>query len=122
MRTREFFFVERQGAVFFIDGHKALVEMPALDRGIGALLADQRQFIDGLTRNTFQRRDRIGANALMLLRMTRAQTQIAGIHERRRFRIGGRRRVAHHLRAAGDDEVFHTRHNVCRGDVHRRDA
>ncbi len=48
LRTREFFLVERERTVFFMDGHKTLLEMPALDRSVGTLLADKREFIGGL--------------------------------------------------------------------------
>ncbi len=58
----------------------------------------------------------------MRLWMARAQAQISSIHERRRFRIGSRRCIAHHLRAARDDQIFHPRHDVRRRDIHRRDA
>ena len=69
LRPREFLVVERERAVFVVDGHQALLEVAALDRGVGALLALQRQRVDVLRGDAFQRRDGVGADALVGLRM-----------------------------------------------------
>ncbi len=122
LRAGEFFMIERQRAVFVIDRHQAFLEMIALDRGIGPLLADDREFFRRAAGNALKRCDRIGADALMRLGMQRAQMQIAAIHHRRRLRIGGRCGVAHHLRTAGDDQIFHAGHDLGGGKIHRCDA
>ena len=114
--------VERQRAVIVIDGHQALVEAAFLDGDVGAALAFDGEFFRRAARDAFHRGDGVAADALMRLRMQRAQMQIARIHEGRRFGIGGRGGVAHHLGAAGDDEVFHAGHDLGGGHVHGGDA
>ena len=69
LRARIFLAVERKAAILAVNRHEALVEMPALDRGAGALLAFKPKLINVLPRDAFQRRDRVGADALMRLRM-----------------------------------------------------
>src|SRR5689334_17620094 len=56
---------------------EALAEMTAGDGRGGALLAFQRKFVDGFARDAFHSRDRIGADALIGLRMHRTQVQVA---------------------------------------------
>ena len=57
--------------------------MSALDGGRRPLLALEAEFIDVLPRNTFKRRHRVGADALMRLRMPGAQAKIAVVHHER---------------------------------------
>ncbi len=83
--------------------------MAALDGGIGALLALQPERVDILPRNAFHCRDRIGADALMRLRMPGAQAQIAGVHHHRTAAATAFHR--HHLAAAGDDEILGAGHD-----------
>ena len=59
--------------------------MAALD-GVGRLLlALKPEPIDVLPRDAFERRNGVGANALMRLRMPGAQAKIAGVHHHRPF-------------------------------------
>ena len=55
-------------------------------------------------RDAFQRGDGVGADALVRLRMQRAQAQIAGVHHERAFAAAAFHR--HHLGAAGDHQIF----------------
>ena len=81
--------------------------MAALDRGVGALLADEGEGVHVLAGDAFQGGDGVGAHALVRLRVLGAQAKVAAIHEGRVLRVGRGRGVAHHLRAACDDQVFH---------------
>ena len=96
--------------------------MPVADRVVGALLALQRKRIQRLAGYVLHRRDGVGADALVALRMMRAQAFIAGVDEGRRLRVGDGGRVAHHLRPARDGEIGHARHDRRGRKVHRRDA
>src|SRR5436190_24077702 len=78
LRPWIFLALERKAAVFAENGDQALLEMAALDRGVRTLLAFQPEGIDVLPRNAFHGRDRIGADALMRLRMPRTEAKIAG--------------------------------------------
>ena len=120
LRPRIFLAVERKAAVLAIDRNEALLEVSALDRGIGALLAFQPECIDVLPRNAFEGGDRIGADALVRLRMPRAQAQIAVVHHERPLAAPAFHR--HHLGAAGDHEVFGTRHDGVGRHVDAGDA
>ena len=86
----------------------------------GALLALEGQLVDVLARDAFERRDRVGADALVRLRMQGAQAQVAGVHHERPARRGGPAR--HHLGAAGDHEILHARHDPGGRDVDGGDA
>ena len=112
LRTRELFMVERQCSVHVVNRHDRLVEAAFGDGAGGALLADDGELVNGLAVDAFQRRDRIGADALLRLRMAGAQAQVAHVHGRRGFRISGGRGVAHHFAAAGDDAIFHAGHDL----------
>ncbi len=101
--------VEREAAVLAMDGHEALLEMATGNRLRCTLLAFETERIDVLARDAFQRRDRIGADALVRLRMSRTQAQIAAIHHHRTAAATSLHR--HHLAAAGDDEIFRARHD-----------
>ena len=120
--TREFLLVEGEAAVLVVDRHEALIEMAVPDRVVGALLALQRQGVDVFAGDAFEGGDGVGADALVRLRVPRAQAQVAVVHHRRRRRVGCRGRVAHHLGAAGDDQVFHAAHDLGGGEVHAGDA
>jgi hypothetical protein len=52
--------------------------------------------------------------------MKRAQMFVAAVHEWRPMRQIGR--IGHHLRAAGDDEIFHSRHDGGGRHTHGCDA
>ena len=88
--------------------------MAALDGGGRALLAFEAELVDVLPRDAFQRRDRVGADALMRLRMPGAQAKIAGVHHHRPLAAAAFHR--HHLGAAGDHEILGARHD--RGGRH----
>ena len=94
--------------------------MAALDRGVGALLALEPKRVDVLPRNAFHRRDRVGADALMRLRMPGAQTQIAEVHHHRAAAAAAFHR--HHLGAAGDHEILGAGHDRIGRHVDAGDA
>ena len=122
LRPGEFLVVEGEAAIFLVDRHQALSKAALADGDVGALLAGQGQFVDRLAADAFHRGDGVGADALVRLRMPRAQAQVAAVHELRgRGGVGGGRRVGHHLGAAGDDQVFHARHDHGRGQIDRGD-
>src|SRR3546814_6058991 len=50
--ARKLFMVERDAAVGVEHRHQRLVETAFLDRAVGALLADQRERVDGLGRKS----------------------------------------------------------------------
>ena len=108
-RPRILLAVERKAAVLAIDGHEALLEVAALDGGVRTLLAFEPERVDVLPRDAFHGRDRIGADALMRLRMPGAQAQIAGVHHHRTAAATALHR--HHLATAGDDEVLGAGHD-----------
>ena len=83
--------------------------MAALDGGRRPLLAFEAELIDILPRDAFQRRHRIGADALMRLRMLGAQAKIAVVHHERPLAAAAFHR--HHLGAAGDHEILRARHD-----------
>ena len=120
LRPRIFLAVERKAAVLAIDRHEALVEMAALDGSRRPLLAFEAELIDILPRNAFERRDRIGADALMRLRMPGAQAQIAVVHHERPLAAPAFHR--HHLGAAGDHEILGARHDGIGRHVDAGDA
>ena len=109
LRPRIFFAVERKAAVLAMNGNEALAEMAALDGGSRSLLAFQSELVDVLPRNAFEGCDRVGANALVRLRMPGTQAQVAGIHHERPLAATAFHR--HHLGAAGDHEVLGTGHD-----------
>jgi hypothetical protein len=101
-----------------VDGHQALVEPAVADRVVGALLALIGERVEGFARDVLERRDGVGADALMRLRMMGAQAQVASVHEGRRFRSRWLP-CRHHLGAARDHEIFHAGHDAGGGEVHR---
>ena len=115
LRPRILLAIQRKAAVLAVNRHQAPVEMAALDRGSRALLAFQTQRIDIPSGNALERRHRIGADALMRLRVPGAQTKIAIVHHERPLSPTAFHR--HHLGAAGDHEIFGTRHDGVGGHV-----
>ncbi len=88
--------------------------MAILD-GVGRpLLALQPQRVDVLPRDAFERRDGVGADPLMRLRMDGAQVKVAIVHHERPFAATAFHR--HHLGASGDHEILGSRHD--RGGRH----
>ena len=122
VRAWELFVVQQQLAVMVIDRHQRLVEMTVLDRVVGALLAHKGQVVHRLAVDAFEGRNRIGAHALVWLRVHVAQVLVAAVEERGHGLMARLAVERHHFRAAGDHEVFHAGHDVGRGDVHRGDA
>src|SRR5262245_60347812 len=120
MRPRIFLAVEREAAVLAIDGYEALLEVTALDRRAGALLAFQPKRVDILPRDAFHGSDRIGADALMRLRMLGTEAKIARIHHHRTAASAAFHR--HHLGAARDHEILGTGHDRVGRHVDTRDA
>ena len=120
LRPRVFLAIEREAAVFAVDRHEALVEMAALDGGRRPLLAFEAELIDILPRDAFQRRHRVGADALMRLRMPGAQAKIAVVHHERPLAATAFHR--HHLGAAGDHEILGARHDRVGRHVDAGDA
>src|SRR3546814_4414355 len=53
------------------------------DGVVGALLADQGQFVERLAGNPFHGGDGVGADTLVRLRMLGAQAEVAAVHQRR---------------------------------------
>ena len=94
--------------------------MAALDGGRRPLLAFEAEFIDILPRDAFQRRHRVGADALMRLRMPGAQAKIAVVHHERPLAAAAFHR--HHLGAAGDHEILGARHDGIGRHVDAGDA
>ena len=121
-RARIFLAVERKRAVLVVHRHEALGEVAVADRVVGALLAHQREIVERLARNVLQRRDRVRADALMRLRMARAQTQVSAVHHGRPSVRAAPARHRHHLGAARDHQVLEARHDRGGRDVHRGDA
>ncbi len=113
--------IERNRAVVVVDGHEALREMPALDRGVGPLLAFQCQRVDIGARNALHGRDGIGADALIGLRMQGAQMHIAGVEQRRPVLGTAAVRHGHHFGAAGHHEIGHAREDGRSGEIDRGD-
>ena len=120
LRPRIFFAVERKAAVLAMNGNEALAEMAALDGGSRSLLAFQSELVDVLPRNAFEGCDRVGANALVRLRMPGTQAQVAGIHHERPLAATAFHR--HHLGAAGDHKVLGTGHDRIGRHVDAGDA
>ncbi len=73
------------------------------------MLALKPQRIDVLPGDTFERRDGVGANALMRLRMPGAEAKIAGVHHHGAFAAASLHR--HHLGTTGDHEILEARHD-----------
>ena len=120
LRARIFLAVEREAAVLAADWHQALVEMAALDGSRCPLLAFKAQFVDILPRDAFKRRHRIGADALMRLRMFGAEAKIAVVHHERPLAAAALHR--HHLGATRDHEILGARHDGIGSHVDAGDA
>src|SRR3546814_1794681 len=58
--------------------HQRLVETAFLDRAVGALLADQRERVDGFAVDAFDGGDGVAAHALVRLWMERIERGVAG--------------------------------------------
>ncbi len=69
LRPRIFLAVERQAAVLAMNRNEALVEVAVPDGVGGLLLALEPKPVDVLPRDAFERRDGVGADTLMRLRM-----------------------------------------------------
>ena len=95
--------------------------MTVADRMVGALLALIGKLVRILAGDALERRDEIGANALMRLRMDFAQMQVVAV-ERGASRARQGRTIRHGLDAARDDEILHARHDAHGGKVHSREA
>src|SRR3546814_5991461 len=63
--------------------HQRLVETAFLDRAVGALLADQRERVDGFAVDAFDGGDGVAAHALVRLWMERIERGVAGTHAER---------------------------------------
>src|SRR3546814_4688230 len=75
--------VERDAAVGVEHRHQRLVETAFLDRAVGALLADQRERVDGFAVDAFDGGDGVAAHALVRLWMERIERGVAGTHAER---------------------------------------
>jgi hypothetical protein len=119
--------VKRDAAVFIQYRHDALGETAFADRDIGAALAFEPERIDGFAADAFHRGDRIAAHALVRLRVYLLEMGIARSHAHR-LDAGGEflgadgLGIAHHLGTAGDDAIFHARHDLRCGKAHGGDA
>ena len=117
-RAGKFFVVQRQRAVVFVDGHDALVEVTVLDSVMSALLAFGADGVDVFTRNAFEGRDHVRANALVGLGMKAAKVQVARVEGVVPAGLHGAARVRHHLDPTGHAEIVHAAHNICCGKIH----
>ena len=116
--------------IAFIINHRnyRFIKAACFDRHIGAALAFGTKGFESLAADTFNRGNRISANALVRLWMlclqpgvTRTKSACCGntcgtnfgavVHD-----------MAHHLGAARNDEVFHTRHHLSRRKACRSDT
>ena len=120
-RPRIFFVIQYGDAVFVADRHQAPREAPLPDRRRRARLAFKRQLIERFARDILDRRDGVRTDTLVHLRMAAAKFQIAAIHQSRRIRRK-HAELRHHLRAAGDDDIFQARHDHTGREIDRRDA
>jgi hypothetical protein len=109
LRSRIFFTIECKAAILAANRNQATVEVTALDGAGRPLLTLQTQRIDVLPRDAFERRNRVGADPLMRLRVPGAQPEIAGVHHERAFAAAPLHR--HHFGAAGDDQILRARHD-----------
>src|SRR6266436_2466407 len=88
------------------------------NRDGGTPLARERDCIERFPADALHRRDGIGAQSLMRLRMTPLQTQIAvrhaahGAQPRSPVDFAERVHQRHHLRAAGNHQIFHAGHDL----------
>src|SRR3546814_8490921 len=73
--------VERDAAVGVEHRHQRLVETAFLDRAVGALLADQRERVDGFAVDAFDGGDGVAAHALVRLWMERIERGVARSEE-----------------------------------------
>ena len=94
--------------------------MAALDGRRRPLLAFEAQFIDILPRDALERCHRIGADALMRLRMLGTEAKVAVVHHERPLAAAAFHR--HHLGAARDHEILGARHNGIGRHVDAGDA
>ena len=81
MWAREFFVVQRDRTIGLINCDEGFIEVAVFNRVIGALLANQSEFIQIFTIDALKGCDRIGANALMWLRVNIAQSEIVVIEK-----------------------------------------
>ena len=117
LRTRELLVVEREAAVEVEHGHQAPVEAPFLDRDGGAPLRLGRVRVERGPVDAFERCDRVGAHALVRLRVDLLEVRVAGAHRQEALL-----RQRHHLGPAADDEIFVAGHHHRRREVVGRDA
>jgi hypothetical protein len=122
LRARELVVIESEGAVFVVDRDHALLEVAVLQRNLGALLALVGELVDVLAGDPFERRDHVGTDALVRLRVQVAQPHVARVEQAAAALGRELRRVRHHLDATGDHQVLHAGHDAGGGHVHGRDA
>ncbi len=117
--------VQNDAAIVVEHGHHRSGKAPFAQRHVGAPLAFDAEGIELLTADAFDRRDRVGRDALVRLRMLVLQALVAGAEPARRLDAGVPQALAvpgdigHHLGAAGDHEVFHAGHDLRRGQIGR---
>ena len=116
-RTGELLLVEGHRAVEIEHRDQALVEAALGDRPGGAGLRLRGQCVERLATDALERRDRVGAHALVRLRVDLLEVRVAGAHREQALL-----RQRHHLAAAADHEVLHARHDRVGGDVGGGDA
>ncbi len=122
IRPWELLVVECDRSIVVVHRHQALVEITARDSGGRTALALQRKLVHVFARDPFERRDGVGADALVGLRMKRAQVQVARVEQRRTVADIAAVRHRHHLRAAGHDQIGHPGHDRRGCEIDRGDA
>ena len=94
--------------------HQGLVESALLQRDSRAPLAFQRKGIQLGPAEIFFRRNNVCGDAHIELGIESTQIFVARIQREWRCFAAS---IGHHLYAAGDDEVFHSGHDVCGGQI-----
>ena len=116
-RPRKLFPIKGERAVKVEHRDEALVEAPLLDRDFGSVLRLDGKGVERLPVDALERGDRIGADALMRLRVDLLQMRIARTHRKHALL-----RQRHHLGAAGHDEILEAGLHRGSRDVRGRDA
>ena len=93
------------------------VKAPLCNGPGSPLLTGEGKLVHRLSVDTFHGRNGIGADTLLGLGVHGAQVQVARIQHGRNagFSYGGE--IAHHLGAAGNHQIFHTGHDLGRGQA-----
>ena len=121
-RPRKLLVIQSDRAIGVFYRDEGSIKTALGNRLRSAGLTDQREVIHRIAINAFKRGYCISTHPLLRLGMHSAELEVARINHGGLSRVSNLTVVAHHLRATGDHEIFHARHDLRSGKIHRGDA